>query len=194
MTTALETPRQRPVSNRLFTEADFAALPDQDSSGPVKYELHYGELVVMAPPGDWHAGQQSNVLRFFHRVQDAGAGRAKGEGMIVLRRDPALLLAPDVYFLTADQLPTQRSREGYCETIPKVVVEIRSKNDSVREVTDKLGEYLAAGVVEAWLVDPFRQLVEIHTADGVRSFGASDTVLSSVLPSFAAPVAELIAE
>ena len=114
--------------------------------------------------------------------------------MIVLKRNPDLLLAPDAYFFTPDQLPNKRSREGYTETIPKIVVEIRSKNDSVRELTDKLGEYLAAGVVEAWLVDPFRQVVEIHTADGIRSFGATDTVLSAVLPSFAAPVAELIAE
>ena len=61
-------------------------------------------------------------------------------------------------------------------------------------MTDKLGEFLAAGVVEAWLVDPFRQVVEIHTAGGVRSFGETDTVLSEVLPGFAATVAELIAE
>ncbi len=194
MTTMLVAPRTRPVSQRLLTEADFAALLDHLPTGPVKYELYYGELVVMAPAGDWHGDQQSNVLRFLHRVADAGGGRARGEGMIVLARNPTLLLAPDAYFFTPDQLPNKRSREGYTETIPKIVVEIRSKNDSVRELTDKLGEYLAAGVVEAWLVDPFRQVVEIHTADGIRSFGATDTVLSAVLPSFAAPVAELIAE
>ena len=177
-----------------MTEAEFALLPDHLPTGPVKYELHRGELVVMAPPGDLHAGHQSNVLRFLHRVADAGGGRARGEGMIVLARNPTLLLAPDAYFFTPDQLPNKRSREGYTETIPKVVVEIRSKNDSVREVTDKLAEYLAAGVVEAWLIDPFRQLVEIHSAAGVRSFGPSDTVVSLVLPGFAAPVGELIAE
>ncbi len=194
MTTVLDAPRMRRKSQRLLTVEDFAALLERLPSGQGKYELDRGELVVMAPPGDWHADQQSNVLRFFHRVQEAGGGRAKGEGMIVLNREPALLLAPDVYFLTPDQLPNKRSREGYCETIPKIVVEIRSKNDSVREVTEKLGDYLAAGVVEAWLVDPFRQVVEIHTSDGVRSFGTTDTVLSAVLPSFAAPVTELIAE
>ena len=194
MTTVLDSPRARRASQRLLTEADFAALPDDLPTGPVKYELHRGELIVMAPPGDLHAGHQSNVLRYLHRIEDAGGGRARGEGMILLSRDPDSLMAPDAYFFTPDQLPNKRTREGHSETIPRIVVEIRSKNDSVREVTEKLGEYLAAGVVEAWLVDPFRRLVEIHTAAGVRSFGAGDTVVSLVLPGFAAPVAELIAE
>jgi len=194
MATVLSAPRARPVSQRLLTDADFAALLDHLPTGPVKYELYYGELVVMAPAGDWHAGHQSNVLKFFLRLEDAGAGRAKGEGMIVLARNPTLLLAPGAYFFTPDQLPNKRSREGYTETIPKVVVEIRSKNDSVREVTDKLAEYLAAGVVEAWHVDPFREVVEIHTATGGRSFGIGDAVVSAVLPGFAATVAELLAE
>ncbi len=194
MATVLELPRVRRASQRLLTEADFAALPDHLPTGPVKYELHYGELIVMAPPGDIHAGHQTNVLRHFLRIEDAGGGRAKGEGMIVLGRGPDLIMAPDAYFFTPDQLPNKRSREGYSETIPRIVVEIRSKNDSVREVTEKLATFLAAGVVEAWLVDPFRQLVEIHSVAGVRSFGPSDTVVSLVLPSFAAPVAELIAD
>ncbi len=194
MATVFERPRPRPAPLRFLTAAEFAVLPDHLPTGPVKYELHCGKLIVMAPPGDFHAGQQTNVLRHLLRIEDAGGGRAKGEGMIVLGRDPDSLMAPDAYFFTPDQLPNKRSREGYSETIPRIVVEIRSKNDSVREMTDKLATFLAAGVVEAWLVDPFRQLVEIHSVAGVRSFGPSDTVVSLVLPSFAAPVAELIAD
>ena len=194
MATVSERPRPRPAPQRLMTEAEFAALPDDLPTGPVKYELHRGELIDMAPPGDLHAGHQSNVLRYLHRIEDAGGGRAKGEGMIVLGRDPDTLMAPDAYFFTPDQLPNKRSREGHSETIPRIVVEIRSKNDSVREMTEKLAAFLAAGVVEAWLVDPFRHLVDIHTAAGVRSFGIGETVVSLVLPGFAAPVAELIAD
>ena len=148
----------------------------------------------MSPTGVDH-GHQLLVLGYrFMALELAGEGKSAGDTYIVLGRHPDHLRAPDLFFATPEQLPLRKSKEGYTETIPKVVVEIRSKNDSVREVTEKLGEYLAAGVVEAWLVDPFRQVVEIHTADGVRSFGVSDTVLSSVLPGFAAPVAELIAE
>ena len=43
---------------RLLTAADVAALPDRLPSGPVKYELHNGKLIVMAPPGDIHGYRQ----------------------------------------------------------------------------------------------------------------------------------------
>lgn len=195
MATVLDaTQRSRPVSQRPLTEADFAALLNHLHSGPAKYELFQGELISMSPTG-FHHGTQLITLGFYFSLRvRAGDGVAAGDSYLVLGRQPDHILGPDLLFVTRDQLPIRKSREGYLETIPKIVVEIRSKNDSVRELTDKIGDYLAAGVAEAWLVDPFRQLVEIHTAAGVRTFEAADTVVSSVLPEFAAPVAELIAE
>ena len=50
MAVLLDPPRRRPTSQRLLTEADFAALLDHLPTGPVKYELYHGELVVMASP------------------------------------------------------------------------------------------------------------------------------------------------
>ena len=194
MATVLDAPRARPASQRLFTEADLAALPEHLPSGPVNFELVRGELVEMSPTGLDHGHQLLNLGYHFSVLARAGAGVTAGDTYVVLGRQPDLIRAPDLLFATSDQLPLRKSKEGYCETIPRIVVEIRSKNDPVREVTEKLGEYLAAGVVEAWLVDPFRQLVEIHSAAGVRTFGPSDTVVSLVLPGFAAPVAGLIAD
>lgn len=104
------------------------------------------------------------------------------------------LESPYLYFLTSDQLPVRRSPQGYLETIPKIVVEIRRKNNTIREMHDNLAEFLAAGVVEAWLIDPGREVVETDTATGVRSFGIGDAVVSAVLPEFAATVGDLLAE
>lgn len=47
---------------RLLTAEDVAALPDDLPTGPVKYELYDGELIVMAPPGDMHANTGSNII------------------------------------------------------------------------------------------------------------------------------------
>ena len=41
-------------------------------------------------------------------------------------------------------MPIRESREGYLETIPELVVEIRSKNDSSAEINQKIAEYLAS--------------------------------------------------
>ena len=41
-------------------------------------------------------------------------------------------------------VPQKLSSEGYLETIPDLVAEVRSKNDTMAELERKAGEYLAA--------------------------------------------------
>jgi len=104
------------------------SLPD----GDVRYELDDGVLVAMAPPGGEHGFKQSELLRYLIvEAQLKDLGRASGEVGIVLRRKPDRVVGADAAFLTKDQLPAKYSREGYLETIPKLVVEIRSKNDTL---------------------------------------------------------------
>ena len=50
MATVIQELRKR-TTRRLLTVADLAVFPDELPSGPVKYELDDGKLVMMAPPG-----------------------------------------------------------------------------------------------------------------------------------------------
>src|SRR5262245_37858923 len=99
---------------RLLTAADVAALPRTLPSGGVKYELHDGRLIVIAPPGDQHAKRQARfaALLYVHGEQP-GHGETRAEVGVLLRRNPDLLLAPDAAFLTTAQLPPLVSPEGY---------------------------------------------------------------------------------
>ncbi len=47
---------------RLLTAADLAAMPDELPSGPVKYELEDGRLVVMPLPGGIHGAINANIV------------------------------------------------------------------------------------------------------------------------------------
>ena len=134
MTTALLTPpavRVRPTSNRLFTVADLAAMPDSLPSGPVRYELDDGVLIAMAPAADIHSAKQfvAGVILYFH-AQAKGLGEGRTESAIVLRRNPDRVAIADAAFLTTDQFPLKHSKEGYLETIPKLAIEVKSKNDT----------------------------------------------------------------
>jgi len=187
-------PRVRTDWPRLLTAADLAKMPTSLPDGDVRYELDDGVLVAMAPPGFDHGIEQSNVLRYL--IIDAemkGLGRSCGETGVVLRRDPDRVVGPDVAFLTPDQLPARRTREGYLETIPKLVVEIRSENDTLPEIESKVAEYLAAGVVEVWVLDPDDQSIAVH-AGSVRTFASTEQLTSDLLPGFAVPVAAFFAE
>jgi Uma2 family endonuclease len=187
-------PAVRPSSTRLLTVADVAALPSRLPTGDVKYELDDGRLIVMPPPGDIHGIGQSNV-NFELKLQGElrGYGEARGEIGLILRRNPDRLVGPDASFIMSRSLPVRRSPEGYLETIPELVVEVRSKNDTQPEIEAKVGEYLAAGVIVVWVTDPARRIVtEYRGNQAAREWGTDETlVVPDVIPGFQVKVEKL---
>src|SRR3990170_3642691 len=182
------------VSARLFTTADLEALPTDLPSGPIDYELDNGRLVlIMVPPGNIHGAAQSNIATHL-KVQGEfkGHGKARTEVGVVLWRNPDRVVTPDVLFIAAKSLPIRTSPEGYLETISELVVEVRSKNDSLRYVERKVRHYLKAGVEVVWVVDPARKTVAVHTSQGEpASFDETGTLtLPGLIPDFSLPVAE----
>lgn len=198
MSTTLQSPssvRVRPTSNKLFTVADLAAMPDMLPSGPVRYELDDGVLVAMAPAADIHSAKQLTVgVILTLEAHKKGLGEARVESAIVLRRNPDRLVVADAAFLTTDQFPLKHSKEGYLETVPKLAVEVKSKNDSWPEVQSKVAEYLAAGVELVWVMDHKTRRITAYTASQPpHVFALTDTLTSNFLPGFAVPVADFFA-
>ncbi len=183
-----------PPVPRLLTAADLDALPDCLPSGPVKYELHHGVLKIMAPPGFIHGLTQLRFGRSFaQKCEDTGLGMATGEVGLILGRNPDHVLGPDACFILNASLPVRLSKEGYLETIPELVVEVRSKNDTMAELQVKAAEYLRAGV-RVVLVSDFATLRVIAYRDGQapQVFGPGDELtVPDLLPGFAVPVRSL---
>lgn len=178
---------------RLFTAADLAVLPTHLPSGDVDYELDEGRLIVMVPPGHLHGSTQARLAAAFVHAEQEGHGRAFTEVGVVLSRQPDTVVGPDVVFITTAKLPVRESPEGYLETIPDLVVEIRSRNDTAAELDNKIAVYLAAGVQIVWVADPTARTIVTHQPGGAtRTYTESDTVtLDDAIPDFHLDVAEV---
>ena len=178
---------------RLLTAADVAVLPAQLPSGPVRYELHDGRLVVL-PPSTAARGR-AQALFIGHLFAHAErSGRMYGRVDVILRRDPDHVLAPDLAHLTAAQLPPKTSPEDYLTTAPALVVEVRERYDAQAGIDAKVRDYLAAGVVLVWVADPDARTVTAYRANQPPlTFTAADTLTADpVIPGFAVPVAALL--
>jgi Uma2 family endonuclease len=182
-----------PPVQRLLTAADLAVLPRTLPSGDVKYELNDGRLVVMPPPGDLHARRQAKIISYLDSEgEEKGHGEVRGEVAIILRRNPDRVVGADAAFLLNKSLPVRKSVEGYLLTIPELVVEVRSKNDSRPEIGAKNDEYFAAGVELIWVIDPEARTVTISRrgqTDEVLQM--TETLTCQLIPGFAVPVANL---
>ncbi len=179
---------------RLWTAADLAELPEDLPTGSVRYELDDGVLITMTPPGYDHGHMEIAIggeLR--EQGEKRGHGKATGEVGIVLRRKPDRVVGADAAFISQARLPIRRTPEGYLETIPDLVVEVVSKNDTRAYLTRKIKDYLRAGVSIVWLVDPAkRTLVEYRSGQEALTYDESATVLlSDLIPDFKLALADV---
>jgi Uma2 family endonuclease len=175
---------------RLLTAADLAVLPEQLPSGPVRYELHQGRLIIMNPPGVDH-GELQLTIGCELRIRSKGEGLSTTETTVIAATDPDDVLVPDVQYVRASRLPIKRSPEGYLETIPDLVVEVRSKNDSRPELEKKAAAYLKAGVAVVWVVDPFKKCVVVYRPNvdaQTLAKGQALTLEDAIIPGFSLPI------
>ncbi len=191
------TPTPAPIgarTRRLLTAADLAHFPKSLPSGDVRWELFDGEPLPMSPPGFGH-GKVAFTLagHLWVQGQQKGHGEGSDEVGVILRRNPDRVVGPDLVFVATKSLPAKLSPEGYLETIPELVLEVRSKNDTGPEVEAKVREYLAAGVELVWVADPDARTVTAHRpTQPPQVFAAADTLTADpVIPGFAVPVADL---
>lgn len=179
---------------RLLTVADLAAMPGDLPSGDVKYELDNGRLIVTPPPGSEHGLTQGEfAAELVTFAKQRSLGRVWVETGVVLWRDPDRCVGPDVSFIAQDRLPPKLSREGYLETVPDLVVEVRSKNDTKPFLKRKASDYLKAGVRLVWVVDPAAQVVTEYRPElPPKNFGSTETLAcDDILPEFRLSLAEL---
>lgn len=179
---------------KLLTVADVAAMPDELPSGPVKYELIDGNLSIMAPAADEHSSAQLRIgAELLFQGERKGHGVARCEVGVVVQRNPDCVFEPDAAFIANRSLPLHISREGYLETIPDIVVEVRSKNDSLRALHRKAERYLQAGVQTVWLLDSRSKSVTVFDKERTPATLSGKDILttSGVIPGFEVRVADL---
>jgi Uma2 family endonuclease len=190
------TERTRPsVSSQwLLTCADVIVLPESLPTGSVQYELYNGRLVIMAPPSDQRSAILFNIGFELRRQGElAGYGKARTEVGIVLWRNPDRLVRADAAFAATSSLPLKVTSEGYLETIPDLIVEILTRDDTMAELMAKADDYITAGVKIVWLVNPPRSVLEYRDISEPHWLGENDLLdAADIIPGFRLLVADVL--
>lgn len=186
------------ASTRLMTAKELLAYRDLADG---RAELVRGKLVVSEPPGFEHGELLARVcvsLSLF--VRDATSAGTPALGKVVagepgfwIARNPDTVRAPDVAFVAADRVPSGRTR-GFLEDAPTLAVEVLSPNDRPGAILAKVGEWLEAGTMLVWTIDPERREARVYRADGSQATIVEEGLLSGedVLPGLVLPMATLL--
>ena len=158
-------------------------------------ELVEGRFIAMSPTGHPHGAIEANIARDLGAfVKQRGLGRVmSGEVGIITQRDPDTVRGADIVYISKERL-SQAQADGYLDVAPELVIEIISPNDRWTEINEKIGEYLACGVLLVWIIDPRTQRVTRYGRGRDLLVYGSDDVLTApdILPGFAVPIRELL--
>ena len=174
----------------LMTAEELLALPDDS----MRHELIEGEITTMTPAGHEHGDivfRLSGLLWQF--LRDHPIGRAFGaETGFWIGSDPDTVRAPDVAFVAKDRVPEVTARRGFGRGAPDLAAEVISPDDTYAEVDRKVEQWLGAGTLMVWVVNPRTRKVVVHTPGAIVTRAGSDLLDGGdVLPGFSCTVVEL---
>jgi Uma2 family endonuclease len=148
-----------------------------------------GEVILMAPTypstGKRNSGLNAQLWNWNDRtnlgiVFDSSTGFTLPNGAVK---------SPDVSWVSNQQwdaLTETQQQEQFSPIAPDFVVELRSENDSLKKLREKMQEYMDNGVRLGWLIDPKTKTVEIYRLGQDVEILESPITLSGedVLPEF----------
>lgn len=179
------------LQTKPMTPADLLALPDD---GRV-FELVNGEFV------EKNVGVLSGRVEgiVFRRIDDFCEAHQAGQtftgttGIRCFPDDPSKVRKPDAFFIRADRFRDSYWQDGFLTIAPDLAAEVISPDDLATEIGEKVEEYLAAGVLLVWVIDPEVKTVVIHRNDGsVTKLHLNDELPGeNVLPGFSCKVRDL---
>lgn len=146
-----------------LTAEEYARLPDNG----VPTELVRGRVVTMNVPASrhgWLCVRIAKLLANYVDEHELGYVFGNDAGMIT-QRDPDTVRGPDISFFSYSRIPKGADLEGYAEVAPEVVFEVRSPNDRWPKVLGRVSEFLDAGVLIVYVVDPKKEVVIAFDAD-----------------------------
>lgn len=183
---------------RRYTLEEFWALPERSDHS--HYNLIGGYLFIVPPPEPPHGDVVSQTSKLFTTFLIA----TENDGVFyfppepIYQRENSTYLEPDMFYVSE----SLRARMGLQHTSADIVFEVLTRSTNVYDRTTKADTYLALGVRELWLIDPFSATIEIrhpNEADEKQMWEITEHshgqhVKSRVLDGFEVSVSDLFAE
>ncbi|EGJ30796.1 MULTISPECIES: Uma2 family endonuclease [Moorena] len=145
----------------LLTLEEFLAMPSTD----VTYELVEGLPVPKMSPKRFHA----RVTGALYTLLDQWCqekGEVNPEWAIALQRHGQNWVpVPDLTYISVQRLPSEVIEDEACPVPPELAIEIISPGQTFGQLAEKATDYLEAGVLRVWVVDPQARSITIFYPD-----------------------------
>jgi len=175
-----------------WTEKDyFTLLPESNKI----IELSEGRIIITPAPTNQHQKILGNLyFLLYSYLLKNNLGEIRCAPLDVKLWEDNIR-QPDIVFMSNKH--NDRITEQFWG-VPDLAIEILSEHTAKEDRVKKFFEYLRAGISEYWIVDPFKQSIEIFTLEkeAYELFGkwcAGETAKSKLLKDFEVAVGNVMA-
>jgi Uma2 family endonuclease len=139
----------------------------------LKFELNtQGDLIIMSPTGG-----ETGIKNFKLAVKIGIWNEQKKLGVCFdsstcFKLPIGSNRSPDVAWITLERWEqlTPEQKQTFPPIAPDFVLELMSPTDNLKDVQDKMQEYLDSGVKLGWLINPKTRIVEIYRQGQTKEF------------------------
>jgi Uma2 family endonuclease len=173
----IKTVRKTPVASKRKKPYTIEDLDRVQQETGKNFHLVDGNLIEIMPAGLYHGIIGARVGTLFSSYiyeHDLGESFAAETGFKLPQ--PNTVIAPDFAFIAKARLPKDMKKKGYGDVVPDFVVEVKSPNDTTKEILEKVALWLEAGVKLGWVVNPEKETVTTYTVDEITHYKNGDTV------------------
>jgi Uma2 family endonuclease len=147
------------VTHKL-TLQEFLALPE----GEPYFELIDGEAIPKVSPKRFHSKTCRALIRLLEPFEDRGELGIEW-AVTLTRKGKNWVPIPDLLYISNARLPLGEFEDGPCPIAPELVIEIISPDQTFGEMAEKAVDYLNAGVLRVWVVDPKAKSITVFVPD-----------------------------
>jgi Uma2 family endonuclease len=160
---------------KLYTTAEFEQFINLPENQDRRFELIDGEIVEKPMPTEEHGVIVVNTATVInnHLIQKDIKGRCATEARHRPTDDSQNDRLPDVSFTAGDRPVVRR---GPVDSMPDLVVEVKSPDDSYKGMVTRANFYLEHGTRLVWLIYPEKRLVEALALDDRLLLNEQDTL------------------
>ena len=146
-----------------LTDAQFESICRQNRELRLE-KTATGALVIMPPTGGETGKRNTSLtgqLWVWNRTYKLGQVFDSSTGF---RLPNGATRSPDVSWVREErwQQLTSDQRQKFLPLCPDFAIELKSSSDTLKDLQQKMEEYLANGLVLGWLLDPKNKNVEVY--------------------------------
>jgi len=154
-----------------------------------------GALIIMSPTGGTTGKRNAGLIAQLWNWNQATQLGEVFDSSTIFRLPNSADRSPDAAWVSAARWNalTPEEQDGFPPLCPDFIIELRSKTDSLKELQDKMQEYIDNGCHFGWLINPQNRQVGIYRpGQAVETLQSPQTLSGEdLLPGFVFDTSQL---